>query len=88
MTTKQDVLKRVAALGEDLHHHQVYNTDVTWLLTTLRRELEINAVLEEALKRAEGYMFMACQPNQGELFGEFDDLNLKALDKTKKMRAE
>lgn len=34
--------------------------------------------LKAALKIAEGYMFMACQPDRGDLFGEFDD----------KMRAE
>ena len=37
-----------------------------------------NAKLREAIKTATGYMFHACQPNQGDLFAEFDD-KMKAL---------
>ena len=37
-----------------------------------------NAKLREAIKTATGYMFHACQPNQGDLFAEFDD-KIKAL---------
>lgn len=37
--------------------------------------------LVAALKNAESYMFQACQPDRGELFGEFDDKNRAALAK-------
>ncbi len=36
------------------------------------------AIAMQVFKMAEGYMFMACQPSQGKLFGEFDD-NMKKI---------
>lgn len=36
-------------------------------------------VMRSALKIAESYMFQACQPNQGNLFAEFDDKNRSSL---------
>lgn len=45
---------------------------------------ELNARITElvtALKKAEGYMFEATQPDQGDLFSKFDDDVMKVLRK-------
>jgi len=45
-------------------------------ITSLRESLKLAATV---LKKTDGYMFVLCQPNNGELFAEWDDLVREAL---------
>lgn len=42
---------------------------------------EQNRMLVEFIKKTEGYMFHLCQPDNGNTFGEWDDLRRQALAK-------
>ncbi len=62
-------------------------TDLYFLISELSKAWEQIEVARAELKAAEGYMFLACQPNQGDLFGEFDEKNQKALERMDKIEA-
>lgn len=61
------------------HKNSEQHKEITRLLASNRTLQASYQQLVEALKRAEGYMFLACQPDKGDLFGEFDEKNREVL---------
>ncbi len=58
------------------------------LLPILKALCEDRERLRAWQKRAEGFMFAACQPDKGDMFSQFDEENLKVRAASDEMQRE